>query len=110
MGARGEIEIAVSEAILNETLRVQADKFKTSPEGIETARRMILSCAKLVTPGRTLTVVPSDADDNRIIECAIAAGSEAIVTGDNDLLRMGSYEGIRMMRIQEFLQSQQEGK
>jgi len=52
---------------------------------------------------QTLDVVKDDPDDNRILECAAESGSEAIITHDNDLLRMGSYQGIKMMTVAEFL-------
>jgi len=103
MGARGNIQIAISDAILQEVLRVQREKFKAPPESLERAKLLIEGCTHWVVPTQTLKVVPDDADDNRIVECAVAAGSEAIVTGDKDLLRMGSYQGIYMMTAAAFL-------
>ena len=50
-----------------------------------------------------LDVVRDDPDDNRIVECAVEAGSEAIVTHDNDLLRLGSFRGIQIMKVGAFL-------
>ena len=44
-----------------------------------------------------------DPDDNRIVECAVEAGSAYIVTKDKDLLRMGEYGGIKMIRPADFL-------
>jgi predicted nucleic acid-binding protein len=49
-------------------------------------------------------VVKDDPDDNRIVECAVASGSDCIVTGDNHLLRLGEYAGIKMVRVGDFLQ------
>jgi putative PIN family toxin of toxin-antitoxin system len=104
MGARGGIEIAISDAILQEVLRVQRDKFKAPPENLERAKRLIEGCTHRVAPTGTLIVVPSDPDDNRIVECAVTAGSGASITGDKDLLRLGSYRGIEMQTIRDFLQ------
>jgi len=56
-----------------------------------------------VVPKIRLDVVPGDQDDNRIVECAVHSRSEAIITNDKDLMRMKSYEGIRMMRVHEFM-------
>lgn len=53
---------------------------------------------------QTLNVVPSDPDDNRIVECADSAKSEVIVTGDKDLLQLGEYEGISIIRMRDFLE------
>ena len=49
-------------------------------------------------------VIKEDPPDNRILECALEAGSEYIVTWDKDLLRLGSYDGIPIMRVGDFLQ------
>jgi putative PIN family toxin of toxin-antitoxin system len=38
-----------------------------------------------------------DPDDNRVLEAAIAGEADYIVTGDRDLLELGSYEGIRIV-------------
>jgi predicted nucleic acid-binding protein len=58
----------------------------------------------VVTPFETADVVKDDdPDDNKIIECALAAGADAIVTGDKHLLRLGQYGGIRIVRVREFL-------
>lgn len=41
---------------------------------------------------------------NRVLECAVAGECECVITGDGDLLRMGSYKSIRILRVREFLQ------
>ena len=51
----------------------------------------------------TIDAVPSDADDNRVLECAVAGGSDTIVTGDDDLLRLGTFRGIEIVRVADFL-------
>ena len=63
--------------------------------------------ARHVTPAKRLRVVRSDADDDKILECAVAAGSEIVVTGDAHLLSMGDFSGIRMQRVAEFLAESQ---
>lgn len=44
-----------------------------------------------------------DANDNMILGTAIAAGADAIVTGDLDLLVLQEYEGIPIVTAREFL-------
>jgi len=44
-----------------------------------------------------------DPDDNRVLEAAIAGEADYIVTGDRDLLELGSYEGIRIVTPAEFV-------
>ena len=48
-------------------------------------------------------MVSRDRDDNAILECAVAVGSEVVVSGDNDLLVLGSFRGIDMMTVADFL-------
>ena len=57
----------------------------------------------VVRPTLLLDVVKDDPDDNSILECAVTAGSEWVVTHDKHLLRIGEYEGIKIMRLNEFL-------
>lgn len=99
----GQIELAVSDDILNEIGRVLRDKFKVAAEDVEEYRNQVLGFAKHVTPVERLRVVTSDADDDKILECAVAAGSEIVVTGDAHLLSLGDFSGIRIQRVAEFL-------
>lgn len=43
--------------------------------------------------------VLKDLPDNRILECAIAAQAEVIVSGDPHLLDLKQYEGIPVLRL-----------
>jgi predicted nucleic acid-binding protein len=56
-----------------------------------------------VSPAERVDVVAADPDDNRVLECAIAAGSEVIVSGDSDLLQVGIFQGIAVMTVSAFL-------
>jgi len=103
MALDGEIEVAISQSIVDEILRVLREKFKWQQPDLEGALAVIQSCTRLVNAKRTFNVVPSDPDDNRVVECADAAKSAAIVTGDKDLLRLGEYDGISMVSMRDFL-------
>ena len=61
------------------------------------------SITRRVAPTEKLDVVKSDSDDNKILECAVAAGSDYLVTGDNDILSLGSYGKTRMIKPSDFL-------
>ena len=54
-------------------------------------------------PLKRLTPVPGDPSDNRILECAVAAEAEVIVSGDSHLLRLGSFNGIPIQTPADFL-------
>jgi predicted nucleic acid-binding protein len=56
-----------------------------------------------VTPVEAVHVVQADADDDAILECAAAARSDFLVTGDKHLLKLGSFRGTRIIKPASFL-------
>jgi putative PIN family toxin of toxin-antitoxin system len=103
MALDGEIEIAVSEPIIKETLRVLREKFNWQPYDIFDAGQQIRKIARVVGPTETLTIIEHDPPDNRILEYAKVAGSEFIISHDKDLLRLKEFAGISIMQVAEFL-------
>ena len=97
------VEIAISDEIVEETIRVLREKFRWSDERLEEARSTMNSITRRVAPTEKLDVVKSDFDDNKIVECPVAAGSDYLVTGDNDILSLGSYGKTRMIKPSDFL-------
>ena len=103
LGVTRRIDVAISEPIRTEVLRTLRDKFRWPDERLTGARSLIASAAKTVVPTVTLHVIERDPDDDRVLECAVAAKAEFIVTGDSDLLDIGEYEGIEIIQVAEFL-------
>jgi putative PIN family toxin of toxin-antitoxin system len=99
----GKIELAISDAILDEFSRILHDKLEWSDDRLNSVRAEVATFTKRVSSTETLDVVKADPDDNRILECAVAAGSDVIVTGDAHLLQLGAYRGIKIMKVADFL-------
>jgi putative PIN family toxin of toxin-antitoxin system len=99
----GQIENAISNAIITETSRILYTKLYWNPADITDAVDQVLGFSRYVHADYTLDVVPSDPDDNRVIECALKARSDTIVTGDTDLLVLGSFRGIMIVNPSDFL-------
>jgi len=57
--------------------------------------------AVVVEPEEELSVVRDEAD-NRVIEAAVAGEVDYVVTGDTDLLRLGSFEGVQIVTPARF--------
>ena len=67
------------------------------------AREQLAKLGNLVTPQKVIDAIKEDPDDNRILECAIEAGSEFIVTSDKDLLRLGEFGNVRIVTASQLL-------
>ena len=105
MARAGMFRLDVSDAILDEFVGVLHDKFGWDGYSLQDVRQKILRIANHVTPKRTREIVQDDPDDDRILECAVEAASDCIVTEDKDLLRLKEFEGIRILRASEFLKT-----
>ena len=65
---------------------------------------LIRRVSVVVTPGARLSVV-NDEPDNRLLEVAVEARADAIITGDRHVLSLGAeYEGIKLMQPRQFLE------
>jgi putative PIN family toxin of toxin-antitoxin system len=100
----GEISLTVSKAIVDEVADVLGRKFGASAEDIAIAQSVIADAARTVRPAVELYVIKEDPADNRILECAVSAGEDYLVTGDKDLLRLKRYDSIRILSVTDFLQ------
>jgi len=99
----GEIELAISDGILRETLRILHDKFHTSPERLEQIEGFLSAITTHVYPTERIDAVAADRDDNRVLECAVKAGSRVIISGDQHLLDLGRFNDIEILRVADFL-------
>ncbi|MCX6557149.1 MAG: putative toxin-antitoxin system toxin component, PIN family [Candidatus Aminicenantes bacterium] len=94
----GRIRLAVSASILEEIEGVLSGKKFKFPE---TAAREIVSeisiLAEIFEAVEKVSQIKNDPDDNRILECALAASAAAIVSGDSHLLALGSFRGIPIL-------------
>jgi uncharacterized protein len=82
---------------------VLSRKFGMSAELISEAKEIVAEAARVVTPAVQLDIIKEDPPDNRILECAVSAGSDYIVSGDKDLLRLGRHDSIWILRVADFL-------
>lgn len=110
MADAGEISLAVSEPIIEEVLHVLRDRFQWSGEALEEAKSQMNGIARKVTPAEEANVIKEDPADNRILECAAAARSDYIVSGDNDLLRAHTFRDIPIVKVANFLELVAKGR
>ena len=102
---RGEIRLCPSEPILEELSGVlRRSKFDYSLERVQTILTELTSIADFVNPSQTIRLVLEDPDDNRILECAVEAKANYIITGDFHLLRLSRYRDIEIVNAFTFLE------
>ena len=98
----GDFDLYSSVAILTELARKLEKKFNWERAKIE---QLIASIGNLATVFKTtpwLNVI-SDPPDNRILECALTAGANFIVTEDKHLLKLKKYEEVEIIQLSAFL-------
>ena len=98
----GRDTLLLSKAILLETLSVLARKFGRDTEELARVAVFLSDTARLVEPKRKLRIF-EDEPDNRILECALEGKADAVVTGDQAMLRLGRYESIRIISLSDYL-------
>lgn len=98
----GKIELASSTALLAELQGVLSRrKFARQLEkrGLDPASLFegYAALVGLVTPAPLPQPVSRDPDDDRVLAAALAANADLIVSGDKDLLTLGSFQGIPIL-------------
>ncbi len=98
----GAFDVAASDTLLDEVKRVLGyDKIKKhlglTPGEIDRLLSGWRTISIVVEPEEELEVIEDDPDDNRVLECAVAAETDYIVSGDHHLLDLGEYRGIEIL-------------
>ena len=107
--AGGGINNYVSADILDEFSGVVSRKkicSRVPEEECKRFRSLIEEISTIVTPRQRLDVIKDDPSDNMILECALEAKADYIVTGDQHLLRLRRYKNIKIMNPSDFIKGQ----
>jgi len=99
----GKFNLFISEPVLLEVERVLRLKVKLDSFKISIILDSIRDISIFVSPSFTLSVVERDKSDDRILECALEAKADYIISGDSRLLSLKEYQGIKILSPAEFL-------
>lgn len=104
LARRGRVQSVTCEEILEEFQQKLLFKFNYLVQDAQAVVHEILRYSYVVEITDTLSVLTTDAADNKILECASLGGATHIVTGDKKhLLPLGSYQGIAIINATDFL-------
>jgi len=103
-----EIRLFISPEMIEELEKVlKREKFCKKLEGkeytVDKAVSKIALIATLIKPTRKINVIKEDPEDNRVLECAVSAKVDVIVSGDSHLLDLKDYSGIDIITASEFI-------
>lgn len=96
--APGQIE-EVADVLTRPRIR---KKYPTSPEDREGFLHLLRTDAILL-PHASPPGVCRDPDDDYLLGCAAAGAAAYLVTGDEDLLAVGSFRSVTILRAREYL-------
>lgn len=102
MAIGGDLEVAVSVGLEAEYRDVaQRKKFTKQRKGLEETITALLGVAVRVTPTAACDAC-SDADDNQLLDCALAAGAQFVVTGNGKHFPQ-EWRGVRVINARALL-------
>ena len=100
----GEDVLFICKEILQEIASVIArPKFSVNDEYIALFIRSIEEVANSVVLIGVVQNVCRDRNDDKILECALLANADYIITGDADLLTLKKYRNIRIITPNEYI-------
>ena len=79
---KGVFEVFCSDFIVGEIRRILVMKFGYSERIAEQFIEEFLKFAKVILPDKKVHLIKAKKDDNRILECAISAKADYLITGD----------------------------
>jgi uncharacterized protein len=96
--------VVSSQSLLDELGGVLERKFRQRAADVQTARRLFAETLTLVEPVALDVPVCRDPDDDVVLATAVAGACDAIVTGDQDLVILDPFRGIRVISPSAFWQ------
>jgi len=110
---KGEVETFVTEDILKEVSKVLLypkidELLKLSGVSERDVLQRIIENSTVVKPKFKLRIIREDLEDNKILDCALQAKADFIVSGDRHLLKLKNFRNIKIVMPRKFLEEIQE--
>jgi len=101
-GIRGELDLVTSPALMGELEELLGRKFGFPPEAARQVRSELELVADVDRP-RSVPQILRDPDDDQVLAAADEGAAQAIITGDRDLLELGSHGDVQILSPRDFL-------
>ena len=95
-------ELLISPEILAELITKLRTKFALPHDLVQEWQELLSQNTIHILP-EYITHICRDADDNKIIDTAISGNARYIITGDEDLLILESYQRVKIIKARKFL-------
>lgn len=106
----GKVQLAISLEILEEYRRVGEILVEGHPDiDLEPVMEFVLENSTLYAVPPLQEQVCEDRDDDKFFACALASGSDLIISGDRHLLKVSGYQNIEVLKPREFLNRLERG-
>lgn len=100
---RQRVRFFVSEYILDELVDVLVDDLGRTRRYASLARRAVLRIAKLVPlPPAAGQFVPGDPGDNPVVQTALTAKADFLVTADKEILKLRKVQDVEILTLAQF--------
>lgn len=98
--------LVVSEDIIAELTSTLSKPYfaaRLTPEDTAALLELLVTAATIVGVEGTVAGIATHSEDDRILECALVASANYLVTGDKKLQGLGTYQGIAIVTPRQFL-------
>jgi len=106
LASRGVLINFLSPDILREAEDVlRRSKFGLRPEQVLEIITLFKETFEIVIPSFKVQAIQSDPEDNHVIEIALTARAEFIISGDKHLLKLTEFKGIHVVSPAQFIET-----
>ncbi len=104
LGRKRQILVYISPFILSEIKNILISKFDYSDDYAKKLTDEVLKFTVLIQPITKINIIKENKDDNHILECAVAAKADFLVSGDKKhILHLKKIKDTKIISAKEFL-------
>lgn len=101
----GRVVLFISPPLFQEFVRVLSyERIRPFVADAKAVVEKLKEMAVFVNPRDEVNAVKEDPADNKVLECALAAGADFVVSGDDHLLKLRSFKGIPLLTTKTALE------